>query len=324
MIARVAVSSPPGVSSCSTSAAAPRAAASCNARRICSALAAPIAPSRATTSTSGGAGGALGAPASACEQDRPQAHAPSARTQAPRWRRTRTSRLYAHHRAAEPMPIFVTEKPTFEWTAAAPVGRGSHEACRPARTLGAGGRADARAAEVTSAGGSQPRAVDVRRGMVALFERTGGQRNGRSCDYSVVIGKSTRCRAACARCLRPQATCLCALVRPTAHRTEVLVLQHPQETTAGEEQRGHCCTCLWRIARWSSASASRLGNCRHCCSAPGERRGFSIRACRPRPPQLQLRPQWPTSLWWCSTRRGSTSFGCWSSPRAWHLCRGCR
>jgi DTW domain-containing protein YfiP len=31
------------------------------------------------------------------------------------------------------------------------------------------------------------------------------------------------------RCLRPQATCLCALVRPTAHRTEVLVLQHPQE-----------------------------------------------------------------------------------------------
>lgn len=36
-------------------------------------------------------------------------------------------------------------------------------------------------------------------------------------------------RATCARCLRPQATCLCALVRPTDHRTEVLVLQHPQE-----------------------------------------------------------------------------------------------
>ena len=31
------------------------------------------------------------------------------------------------------------------------------------------------------------------------------------------------------RCLRPQATCVCALARPTAHRTEVLVLQHPQE-----------------------------------------------------------------------------------------------
>jgi DTW domain-containing protein len=30
-------------------------------------------------------------------------------------------------------------------------------------------------------------------------------------------------------CLRPQSTCLCALARPTAHRTEVLVLQHPQE-----------------------------------------------------------------------------------------------
>ncbi|MBL8362721.1 MAG: DTW domain-containing protein [Rubrivivax sp.] len=36
-------------------------------------------------------------------------------------------------------------------------------------------------------------------------------------------------REACARCLRPRLTCLCALVRPTAHRTEVLVLQHPQE-----------------------------------------------------------------------------------------------
>jgi DTW domain-containing protein len=36
-------------------------------------------------------------------------------------------------------------------------------------------------------------------------------------------------RAACARCLRPQAACLCALARPTAHRTEVLVLQHPRE-----------------------------------------------------------------------------------------------
>ena len=31
------------------------------------------------------------------------------------------------------------------------------------------------------------------------------------------------------RCLRPRSTCLCALVRQTAHRTEVLVLQHPQE-----------------------------------------------------------------------------------------------
>ncbi len=29
--------------------------------------------------------------------------------------------------------------------------------------------------------------------------------------------------------MRPQVSCLCALARPTAHRTEVLVLQHPQE-----------------------------------------------------------------------------------------------
>ncbi|WP_119157656.1 tRNA-uridine aminocarboxypropyltransferase [Caldimonas tepidiphila] len=39
----------------------------------------------------------------------------------------------------------------------------------------------------------------------------------------------TFCRATCVHCLRPQATCLCTLARPTAHRTEVLVLQHPQE-----------------------------------------------------------------------------------------------
>jgi DTW domain-containing protein YfiP len=44
-----------------------------------------------------------------------------------------------------------------------------------------------------------------------------------------VNGTSTHSRLACARCLRPQATCLCALARATSHRTEVLVLQHPQE-----------------------------------------------------------------------------------------------
>ena len=42
-------------------------------------------------------------------------------------------------------------------------------------------------------------------------------------------GPSIRRRAACARCQRPLATCLCALARLTPHRTEVLVLQHPQE-----------------------------------------------------------------------------------------------
>ena len=36
-------------------------------------------------------------------------------------------------------------------------------------------------------------------------------------------------RAICKHCLRPQATCLCALAQATAHRTPVLVLQHPQE-----------------------------------------------------------------------------------------------
>lgn len=49
------------------------------------------------------------------------------------------------------------------------------------------------------------------------------------CEHARVTRPLTRPRARCARCLRPQAACLCALVRPTAHRTEVLVLQHPQE-----------------------------------------------------------------------------------------------
>jgi DTW domain-containing protein YfiP len=40
---------------------------------------------------------------------------------------------------------------------------------------------------------------------------------------------STPGRNTCVRCLLPQAACLCELVRPTAHHTEVLILQHPQE-----------------------------------------------------------------------------------------------
>jgi DTW domain-containing protein YfiP len=51
----------------------------------------------------------------------------------------------------------------------------------------------------------------------------------RACEHGLVNGTSNPGRAACGRCLRPRATCLCALARPTAHRTEVLVLQHPRE-----------------------------------------------------------------------------------------------
>ncbi len=51
----------------------------------------------------------------------------------------------------------------------------------------------------------------------------------RACDHPGVNDLSGLRRANCLRCLRPQATCLCALVQATAHRTEVLVLQHPQE-----------------------------------------------------------------------------------------------
>ncbi len=50
-----------------------------------------------------------------------------------------------------------------------------------------------------------------------------------SCDHARVTAKPAPSRATCPRCLRAQKTCLCALVQPTAHATEVLVLQHPQE-----------------------------------------------------------------------------------------------
>jgi DTW domain-containing protein YfiP len=36
-------------------------------------------------------------------------------------------------------------------------------------------------------------------------------------------------RAMCATCLRAQSTCICALVVPTLHATDVLILQHPLE-----------------------------------------------------------------------------------------------
>lgn len=60
-----------------------------------------------------------------------------------------------------------------------------------------------------------------------------------------------RRRAACPRCLRPLATCLCALVRPTAHHTQVLVLQHPQEQRQAKNSvallrhsLAHCEVCV--------------------------------------------------------------------------------
>ena len=36
-------------------------------------------------------------------------------------------------------------------------------------------------------------------------------------------------RTRCPACLRPPVACLCSWVRPTAHRTQVLILQHPME-----------------------------------------------------------------------------------------------
>jgi DTW domain-containing protein len=59
--------------------------------------------------------------------------------------------------------------------------------------------------------------------------RLPASRLGTACDHPPVNDPCTSRRPVCRRCLRPQTICLCTLVRPTAHRTEVLVLQHPQE-----------------------------------------------------------------------------------------------
>ena len=37
-------------------------------------------------------------------------------------------------------------------------------------------------------------------------------------------------RLSCATCLRPQSTCICQWITPTAHAVEVVLLQHPLET----------------------------------------------------------------------------------------------
>ncbi|MDO9405452.1 MAG: tRNA-uridine aminocarboxypropyltransferase [Polaromonas sp.] len=49
-----------------------------------------------------------------------------------------------------------------------------------------------------------------------------------SASVPAAASTSTR-RPVCATCQRPQATCLCAWVRPTQHPVEVVILQHPLE-----------------------------------------------------------------------------------------------
>jgi DTW domain-containing protein YfiP len=43
------------------------------------------------------------------------------------------------------------------------------------------------------------------------------------------VGAVLSRRATCARCLRPQSTCICQWITPTLCATEVLILQHPLE-----------------------------------------------------------------------------------------------
>lgn len=51
-------------------------------------------------------------------------------------------------------------------------------------------------------------------------------------------------RTACAQCLRPQSTCICQWIRPTAHQVEVLVLQHPLEVDQAKGSARLLCMSL--------------------------------------------------------------------------------
>jgi DTW domain-containing protein YfiP len=101
----------------------------------------------------------------------------------------------------------------------------------------------------------------------------GGWQTRHACDHARVNSPPTLRRALCVRCQRPQVTCLCALARPTAHRTEVLVLQHPQERRQAK----------------NSVALLRL-SLAHCEVVVGERFAPDVLAA------LLQRPGWDTRL----------------------------
>lgn len=51
-------------------------------------------------------------------------------------------------------------------------------------------------------------------------------------------------RLTCARCLRPQSTCICRWIRPTVHAVEVVVLQHPLEVANAKGSARLLCLSL--------------------------------------------------------------------------------
>jgi DTW domain-containing protein YfiP len=82
-------------------------------------------------------------------------------------------------------------------------------------------------------------------------------------------------RAQCARCLRPQTHCLCALIPQLASRTRVLILQHPDEAkhalnTARLAALG-LCNCELIVAEQLPQLAGLLGDptYRACLLFPG-------------------------------------------------------
>ena len=83
-------------------------------------------------------------------------------------------------------------------------------------------------------------------------------------------------RPTCPRCQRPLRTCLCALVQPTLHRTDVLVLQHPLEQSEAK----------------NSVALLRL-SLAHCRVVVGDRFDDATLCALLRPPGRQVRLLYP-------------------------------
>ena len=110
---------------------------------------------------------------------------------------------------------------------------------------------------------------------------------------------ATSIRARCAQCLRPERTCLCALVQPVPHAVQLLVLQHPEETlqAKGTGRLLHLCLPASRLAVGEAFEPAPLHTLLHAPWQPGDapRQPVLLYPETPHGDQLGLAPPapWP-------------------------------
>ena len=152
-------------------------------------------------------------------------------------------------------------------------------------------------------------------------------------------------RLRCAACLRPGATCLCDVAAPVAHQAEVLILQHPLESSHAKGTARLLHLCLprsrlevgevfdveslqsWLTAPWHGAAPN---------TPPGiGPRTVLLYPPSPPDPALPLIASppypphgWPATPprcgWWCWTAPGARAARCSSATRFCSNCRVCR